>query len=242
MAKKDKKITAPETIDKKRPAPETTNSNPTNPESQVLNCLSHDTSPPPTPVNTLHASSILTLAKFFSRKECLALQNFIDTSPERSTTRQKATSEYTFRHNDRIQFDSLEIANLISSRIKAHPCYSDVLENIHVTDIDVNPNIRLYRYLPSMRFGPHYDESNVTSNGKTTRWTILIYLNSVEGGGETNFWLDHDASNHDQANFLRVPPVEGTMLLHLHGDDCLLHEGAEVTAGIKYLFRTDLCF
>ncbi|GAB0139869.1 hypothetical protein EsHS_00000507 [Epichloe bromicola] len=33
----------------------------------------------------------------------------------------------------------------------------------------------------------------------------------------------------------------GTLLLHKHGDDCLLHEGREVKAGEKWVLRTDLC-
>jgi hypothetical protein len=30
-------------------------------------------------------------------------------------------------------------------------------------------------------------------------------------------------------------------LLHRHGKDCLLHEGREVTAGEKWIIRSDLC-
>ena len=31
------------------------------------------------------------------------------------------------------------------------------------------------------------------------------------------------------------------LLLHKHGNDCMLHEGREVTAGEKWIIRTDLC-
>ena len=40
----------------------------------------------------------------------------------------------------------------------------------------------------------------------------------------------------------RVSPRVGMALLHVHGEDCLLHEGAAVRAGVKYLLRTDIIF
>lgn len=33
----------------------------------------------------------------------------------------------------------------------------------------------------------------------------------------------------------------GMALLHKHGQDCLLHEGREVTQGAKWVIRSDLC-
>lgn len=41
---------------------------------------------------------------------------------------------------------------------------------------------------------------------------------------------------------LAVAPRPGMLLLHRHGDACLLHEGRRVTAGAKYVLRTDLVF
>lgn len=41
---------------------------------------------------------------------------------------------------------------------------------------------------------------------------------------------------------LQVAPTEGTALLHLHGDKCLLHEARNVTKGVKYVFRSDVVF
>ena len=35
---------------------------------------------------------------------------------------------------------------------------------------------------------------------------------------------------------------QGAALLHGHGERCLLHEGCEVTSGVKYLLRTDVLF
>lgn len=77
-----------------------------------------------------------------------------------------------------------------------------------------------------------------------TTWTLLLYLTSpVTGceGGETVFYPD-PPSKREAA----PPPVVaeldvGMALLHRHGKDCLLHEGREVTAGEKWVIRSDLC-
>ena len=39
-----------------------------------------------------------------------------------------------------------------------------------------------------------------------------------------------------------VAPRPGLALLHLHGDDCLEHEGAQVLSGVKYVLRSDVVF
>ena len=40
---------------------------------------------------------------------------------------------------------------------------------------------------------------------------------------------------------LAIVPEVGMALLHKHGNDCMLHEGREVTAGEKWVIRSDLC-
>lgn len=39
-----------------------------------------------------------------------------------------------------------------------------------------------------------------------------------------------------------MAPVAGMALLHRHGEECLEHEGAAVTEGLKYVLRSDVCF
>lgn len=41
---------------------------------------------------------------------------------------------------------------------------------------------------------------------------------------------------------LSVAPAPGLALLHKHGDCCLEHEAAAVTAGCKYVLRSDVVF
>ena len=47
----------------------------------------------------------------------------------------------------------------------------------------LNSNIRLYKYTPSQRFNPHYDDSvRDAKTGAVSEWTLLIYLTGVEDG------------------------------------------------------------
>lgn len=94
-----------------------------------------------------------------------------------------------------------------------------------------NPNIRIYKYTKGMSFGQHVDESVVVKNLGTTKLTILIYLSTCVGGA-TRF----------EKNLASFEPVQGSILLHIHGNDCLLHEADPVTSGIKYVLRTDLVY
>lgn len=65
--------------------------------------------------------------------------------------------------------------------------------------------------------------------------TQLIYLSAC-GGGETNFYVSRNR------RIASVAPQPGMALLHKHGDCCLDHEGAAVTAGTKYVLRSDVVF
>lgn len=103
------------------------------------------------------------------------------------------------------------------------------LENLFPGEeiVACNPNLRLYKYEKSMRFGKHIDESNLVEDG-LTRFTVLFYLSSCKGGA-TRFEED-----------VAVIPQTGNMLIHVHGDSCLEHEADAVVSGTKYVLRTDL--
>ncbi|KKK24742.1 hypothetical protein ARAM_006933 [Aspergillus rambellii] len=112
--------------------------------------------------------------------------------------------------------------------------------------LGLNPNIRVYRYTPGQFFAQHYDDSNALSflspstppkPGRTT-WTLLIYLSTCSGG-ETVFYPEPTRANRNPEP-ISVAPEMGMALFHRHGDRCLLHEGAEVTGGEKWVLRSDL--
>lgn len=130
--------------------------------------------------------------------------------------------------------------------------------------VGLSPNIRVYRYTKGQHFAPHYDDSNTLTltppptkpeedSGTTTKpsalavkttWTLLLYLTGTAGGndsctgGETVFYPNDRVSKKEE---IAVAPQTGLLLLHKHGNDCMLHEGREVTAGEKWVIRSDLC-
>lgn len=106
-----------------------------------------------------------------------------------------------------------------------------------------NSNIRVYKYGAGQYFGPHYDDSiKDPLTGAKSEWTLLIYLSGVEDnvrGGETIFYKEEKGKPREEI----VPSLtRGTVLLHRHGQECMLHEGSPVMSGTKYVLRTDLMF
>lgn len=86
--------------------------------------------------------------------------------------------------------------------------------------------IRFYKYGPGQRFKMHKDGPTL-ENGLRSELTLLVYLNEGFEGGETDF--------RDFA----IRPTTGMALLFIHDT---WHEGAEVTAGTKYVLRSDVMY
>jgi hypothetical protein len=108
----------------------------------------------------------------------------------------------------------------------------------------VNWRFRIYRYQVGHYFRPHYDRRDELPGGAgTTRFSLMIYLNQGFGGGDTVFYEDKRGrgSSRKRNNKVlhRVTPRTGMGLAFDHD---VLHEGAEVTDGIKYAVRTDLYY
>lgn len=101
----------------------------------------------------------------------------------------------------------------------------------------------MYKYTSGQHFGPHYDDSvKDPQTGAKSEWTLLIYLTGAEDGvqgGETLFYMDQKGKARET---IVAPLTRGTALLHRHGHECLLHEGSQVTRGVKYILRSDLMF
>ncbi|KAI0509239.1 hypothetical protein F5B22DRAFT_367665 [Xylaria bambusicola] len=108
--------------------------------------------------------------------------------------------------------------------------------------VGLNPNVRVYRYSKNQFFDCHYDDSNMVDvlsddgsqsiRAKTT-WTALLYLTSAAdgvSGGETVFY-PNDRKLEQEA--LVVAPETGMLLLHKHGDNCLLKLGSVSTRAAK---------
>ena len=106
----------------------------------------------------------------------------------------------------------------------------------------LTPRVRYYKYSRGHRFDAHVD---VSSKGEMPGWeteyTLLLYLNGKGGaeglvGGDTIFYATK------KRELCRVAPEEGMVLLHAHGQRCLLHAGDLVTRGAKYMLRCDVMY
>lgn len=189
----------------------------------------------------LHEELIFKVPRFFSRAECARVMRFADGEGFARAT-QRATREFAFRDNDRILLRLEAFAELLWQRLQPH--VPAVFEGMHA--VGLNPAIRFYRYRAGQRFGCHVDQSDVDPiTGYHSRFTVLVYLNDASDselvGGSTIFYAN-EAGAKQQHVVLSVAPETGAALVHGHGDRCLLHEGALVTSGAKYLLRTDVMY
>ncbi|KAI1261701.1 hypothetical protein F5Y18DRAFT_197443 [Xylariaceae sp. FL1019] len=194
---------------------------------------------------------IVVIRNFFPKSLCRDYVAFLAGLPL-STTPGKPKRGEASRYNDRFQIDDPQFARRLwlETGLKEAVIQQSVKGLWGGEVIGLNPNIRIYRYTPGQFFDCHYDDYNLVSvpsengqetiNAKTT-WTVLLYLTSAtEGcqGGETVFYAN---DRKLAAEEIVIGPETGMVLLHKHGNDCLLHEGREVVAGQKWIIRTDLC-
>ncbi|KAL1837128.1 hypothetical protein VTJ49DRAFT_4226 [Mycothermus thermophilus] len=210
---------------------------------------------PPLPVvdltvDTLVQDKIVVLRSFFPRSLCRDYVSFLRELPLVTTPGKPKRGE-AVRVNDRYQVDDPKFADRLwnETGLKEVVLRDEVAHLWGGEVVGLNPNIRIYRYSPGQYFDAHYDDSNNVTlstdsspavSAKTT-WTLLLYLTSpADGciGGETVFY-PHDRRSAKEE--IAVSLETGMLLLHKHGQDCMLHEAREVTAGEKWVIRTDLC-
>lgn len=166
----------------------------------------------------------------------------------------------TYRNNDRVLALGDEVAQVLFSRV------SPFLEQEVIIDDSnserhhlgtkgrwrlhhVNPGFRLCRYHPGGHFSPHVDGEYVEGPGSRSLKTLMIYLNGDFQGGATNFInSDHELTWDEgkrryvaleSAIYLRVQPEPGMAIIF---DHVILHEGAQVIDGKKYIMRSDAVY
>jgi predicted 2-oxoglutarate/Fe(II)-dependent dioxygenase YbiX len=139
------------------------------------------------------------------------------------------------RNNDRVKFDDADLAAQLWARLETS--VPATLEGWRA--VGLNERFAVYRYDPGQRFKRHQDGVVRTDTGEESRFTVLVYLNDECEGGETIF-SDVDRSS-GQVRFLETPvqPRSGMVLVFKHE---LWHEGAPVTAGRKYVLRSDVLY
>lgn len=133
------------------------------------------------------------------------------------------------RNNMRAMVDTPELAAQLFER--ARPFLPARLKAMGL--VGLNERFRFYRYDPGQTFTPHYDGSFRRNVSEWSVLTFMVYLNDDFDGGETNFF------HEDGRVMLTVKPATGMALVFTHP---ILHEGAVVESGRKYVIRTDVMY
>jgi len=172
------------------------------------------------------APGIFTIGGFLSPVECTELiraaeQKAFEAAPIVTASGPKVES--TTRNNDRLVFD--DYAQAVSLWEKGQAFVPRVLGRR--TAIGLNERFRLYRYTPGQKFSWHTDAPFQRQNGEISLLTFMVYLNDTYEGGATRF------------ESTKVVGSTGMALVFQHG---LIHEGSEVTTGVKYVLRSDVMF
>jgi hypothetical protein len=120
--------------------------------------------------------------------------------------------------------------------------------------VGVCDNILFARYREGGHFAPHVDGSNIIDINTRTMYTVLVYLNTCGGGGETLILAGEqcDALQRDDVTgrfhskpstrIGAVVPTEGSASIFYYN---VLHEGSPVAAGgghEKYIIRADVLY
>lgn len=191
------------------------------------------------PVLALHDGFIWTLGDFLTKKECQDWINFVEEEGRLQRMQQRGTRFMALRDCYRFSLADAVMAARLFHRLQQTRTYMDVLKSHFPGQVPVacSPNLRLYKYEKGMSFGKHVDDSESIPGVGATRMTMLIYFSDCQGGA-TRFYDDGAVGTTEKT----FQPRVGSLLLHVHGDECLEHEADPVTKGIKYVLRTDLVY
>ena len=144
-----------------------------------------------------------------------------------------------YRNNDRLVVDSPELAARLLAAIRpilpAQLPADGVNGNWQLREL--NPRLRYCRYAAGQYFHRHLDGVYHQSATVQSRLTFMIYLNDGAEfeGGRTLFYR----SKTDAQVWAEYQPVMGDLIVF---DHTIWHEGEELTAGQKFVLRTDILY
>lgn len=137
------------------------------------------------------------------------------------------------RNNDRVMIDDPHLAALVWERLRP---FLPARVGFWLP-VGLNERWRFYRYDPGQQFDWHFDGSFERSPLERSAFTFLIYLTGGVAGGATEFNLKKYGAVRVEDPVVRVQPEAGAALVFPHK---VLHRGAPVAGGRKYVMRTDV--
>lgn len=174
--------------------------------------------------------SIVTVANFLSPEECEAvIRQTLAVGYEDApiTTFRGFAMRPDIRNNTRVMKDDMVLAARLWGRMKGFvPVKNPLLRSWHAHGL--NERFRYYRYTGGQYFKWHSDGPFIRSAEELSLFTAMVYLNDDFEGGTTDFQFGPT-----------IVPRRGMLLLFEHP---LVHQGAPVLSGCKYVMRTDVMF
>ena len=156
------------------------------------------------------------------------------------------TKAEDIRKSKRLLIDDKALADIMYERIMLALAPDEEDVEIYEKRVSrMNNRFRFLKYTVGDYFRTHMDGSYTTPNGEErSMMTCQLYLNTGGGvdclGGETNILGRDQQGTSDELKILYpVVPKTGRCLLFDHRT---YHEGAEVTAGVKFAVRNELMY
>ena len=143
-----------------------------------------------------------------------------------------ATRRPDIRNNDRLIRDDPQSGQELFETL--YPYLSKTFRKRKV--IGLNERFRFYRYDVGQKFDWHQDGYFERDNRERSLFTFMIYLNDDFEGGATSF---ADVRFGQSFPDFQVIPKKGSALVFYHP---IMHRGDPITAGRKYVMRTDVMY
>ncbi|KAF0974822.1 hypothetical protein FDP41_006296 [Naegleria fowleri] len=217
---------------------------------------------PPT-VHEIEPGNIWLLDSVFSPQECEQLIKESEQFGYEEATFNASMAKH-LRNNSRVITDCKHYSDMLWDRLKhvIPQNASDLNKKVAPAQmthgyqsVGFNERIRFYKYSAGQYFVPHTDGCfsrqpyMVSMKDQKTQQvvnyecqemsflTVLLYLNDVKSGGETNFFNNLDANRMTHS----VTPKAGQVLIFVHWN---CHEGATLSDPneFKYVMRTDAMY
>ncbi|MBV8658846.1 MAG: 2OG-Fe(II) oxygenase [Burkholderiales bacterium] len=173
-----------------------------------------------------YGAGVFTIESFLTPEECsqyIQLSECIGFEESEIVTPDGASMVKSVRNNDQIIFDDEALASMLLARAKSH--LPQTMGDWKLNGF--NSRMRFYRYEPGQYFKWHRDNAYIVSETEESYLTFLMYLNEEYAGGATEFKWDS------------IQPKTGLALAFPHE---LLHQGASIESGVKYVLRTDVMY
>ncbi len=172
------------------------------------------------------------VSNLFSKDDCKSIIN-------KYNAFQSANEKYPtyYRNNERQEIIDDTFAEILLTK-----CIQYIPNEIKLQDEswelqEINPKIRLCRYLKNQYFHRHLDGVHYKSEQEQSFLTFMIYLNDSSDfiGGKTLFYK----TKYAKKVWVNYQPKIGDIIIFDHS---IWHEGERLLKGEKYVLRSDIIY